>query len=59
LIGSIATFAWISTDLGLKRGKSVNPAFLSLIELFPYAQFAAGNINVGFTPFLAARSPAT
>jgi hypothetical protein len=28
----------------------VNSAFLSLIEPFSYAQFAAGNISVGFTP---------
>ena len=27
-----------------------NPAFLSLIEPFSYAYFAAGNISVGFTP---------
>jgi hypothetical protein len=28
----------------------INPAFLSLIEPFSYAYFAAGNISVGFTP---------
>jgi hypothetical protein len=27
-----------------------NSALLSLIEPFSYAQFAAGNINVGLTP---------
>jgi hypothetical protein len=27
-----------------------NSAFLSLIEPFSYAQFAVGNISVGFTP---------
>ena len=33
-------------DFGLRPG---NSAFLSLIEPFSYAQFAAGNISVGFT----------
>jgi hypothetical protein len=39
-----------SLDFPILAPSVINPAFLALSELFSYAYFAAGNINVGFTP---------
>ena len=46
MIASIVVSSWIS----VLASSVINPAFLSLIEPFSYAYFAAGNISVGFTP---------
>jgi hypothetical protein len=37
-------------DFTVLASSVIKPAFLSLIEPFFYAYFAAGDISVGFTP---------